>query len=98
MSIIELWVQHTNSRFPVGYGGRDVNGICVTSIDTYISGCLSSYVKKEDAKIDLDNYQLLQKCQKDLETALPFLDDEAHEYFNRLFDMCSLVILEASIS
>jgi len=43
--LIELWIEHSEARFPNGYGGKDVKGVCVTSIDSNASGCIHSYMK-----------------------------------------------------
>ncbi len=98
MRITELCIEHSQAKFPEGYGGQDVNGVCVTSVDTYASGCISSYMKHERKSIDLERYQVLQKCKSELEEVLPFLDGEAFEYFGRLHEMCSIIVEEASVA
>jgi len=32
--LVELWLEHSEALFPKGYGGKDVNGICVTYLDS----------------------------------------------------------------
>ena len=98
MSISELWKEHSQARFPKGYGGTDVNGICVSSLDTYASGCISSYVNGQKDRIELEKYQRLVECRKQLEEVMPNVKGEAFQYFGRLHEMCSLVIVEASIA
>lgn len=98
MNITELWVEHSQARFPEDLGGKDVNGVCVTSIDSYAAGCISSYVGREGKSIDLERYQVLQKCKCDLEEVLPHLDGQALEYFDRLREMCAIIVSEASIA
>ncbi|RCU50571.1 hypothetical protein DU002_09130 [Corallincola holothuriorum] len=98
MSITELWLDHSQSRFPKGYGGNDVNGVSVTSVDTYATGCIGSYIGHERKSIDLERYQVLQKCKSELEEVLPYVDGEAFIYFGRLHEMCSAIITEASIA
>lgn len=98
MNISELWIAHSESRFPSKYGGRDVNGVCVTSVDSYVSGCVSSYVSKESSEIDLERFQVLSSSKAKLELALPYIEESAYEYFSRLHEMCSLIINEAKIA
>jgi len=96
--LIELWIEHSEARFPNGYGGKDVKGVCVTSIDSNASGCIHSYMKSNTKDVSLEHYQILQKSKDDLESILKFLDAEAFEYFSRLHDICSLIIVEAGIT
>lgn len=98
MNVSELWIAHSGSRFPSGYGGREVNGVCVTSVDSYVSGCVSVYVSKESSKIDLERYQVLSNSKNQLELVLPHIKECAYEYFSRLHEMCCLIINEAEVS
>ena len=98
MNISEMWILHSESRFPKGYGGRDVNGICVTSIDTYVSGCVSSYMRYDNKSIDVERHITLQNSKNDLEKVLPYLEEEAREYFERLYEMCCVILKEAVIA
>jgi len=95
--LMELWSEHSVARFPKGYGGTDVNGICVSSLDTYATGCISTYVGKNSGHLDVERFLILQKCQKELALILPDVDKKAYEYFNRLHQLCLLVIDEAVI-
>ena len=95
VSLAELWVQHSRAEFPSGYGGEDVRGICVTSLDTYASGCISRYIKKHNNIIDKECYQILQKCIVDLEHILPCLEGDSLVYFSTLHEMCTLIVKEA---
>jgi hypothetical protein len=98
MDIAEIWIIHEQSQFPVGLGGKDINGVCVTSVDTYASGCISSYIKHDDKLIDIEKYQILQKCKKEIEIILPALESESYIYFSRLYEMCKIIIQEAKIA
>ena len=98
MNISELWIAHSESRFPSGYGGREVNGVCVTSVDSYVSGCVSTYVSKESNKIDLERFQILRHSKAQLEIVLPHMEGSAYEYFSRLHEMCDSIIEEAEIA
>ena len=96
--LVELWMEHSQARFPKGYGGKDVNGICVTSLDSSAAGCIHSFMRSNTKDISLEHYQILQKSKDDLASILKSLDGEAFQYFSRLHDICSLIIVEASIT
>ncbi len=96
--LIELWMEHSEALFPKGYGGKDVNGICVTYLDRNASGCIHSYMKSNTNDISLEHHQILQKSKDDLANILKYLDDESLQYFSRLHDICGLIISEASIT
>lgn len=94
----ELWVSHSDVRFPQGYGGIDVNGVCVTSVDSAAAGCISSYMGKESHFFDIERTQILMKCKSEIELALPAIEGEAYEYFSRLHELCHLVLTESEIA
>lgn len=94
----ELWVSHSGAKFPQGYGGIDVNGICITSVDSAAAGCISSYMSKESRSLDIERTQILTRCKSDLELALPAIEGEAYEYFSRLHELCHLVLTESEIA
>jgi hypothetical protein len=96
--LIELWKEHSEATFPNGYGGKDVSGICVTNLDSNASGCIQSYMRSNSYDISLEHYQILQKSKVDLSSILKFLDGEAFQYFSRLYDICSLIIIEVGIT
>jgi hypothetical protein len=96
--ISQLWMEHQTKRFPKGYGGLEVNDICVVTIDTYAAGCIYTYVSKNEKSLDLERYQILQRCKVDLERVMSNLDGDALEYFDRLHEMCRLILKEASIT
>lgn len=98
MNIAEMWIEHGQAQFPPGYGGTDVNGVCVSSLDTFATGCISYYMGHERNDIDVERYLTLQKCKLDLEHVLPHVQDEALEYFGRLHELCNSIITEAGIT
>ncbi len=94
MTITDLWTEHAKTVFPESYAGKDVNGVCLTSLDTYAAGCISTYIQQNRKSIDFERYQVLQKCKANLEEVLPDLTGEARMYFIRLHEMCSIIIAE----
>ena len=93
----ELWQQHKLARFPVGYGGQYIHSICVTTVDTNATGCISSYVKRGAKSLDLDRVLVLMECRVELELLLKYLEGEASYYFCRLLDLCEHVLGEIDI-
>jgi hypothetical protein len=91
-------MEHSQAHFPNGYGGKDVNGICVTYLDANTSGCIDSYMKSNTKDISIEHYQILEKSKIDLASILKDIDQDAFEYFNRLHSICSLIVGEASIT
>jgi len=99
-TLIELWMEHSQSKFPSGYGGIDVNEVCVSSVDTYAAGCIHSYMRKDGNTLGFERVQILRKAKDDLEKVLfsPSLSDEANDYFSRLHEICHLIIAEVNIA
>jgi len=98
LNISELWIAHSELSFPVGYGGKEIAGVCVSSIDTYASGCISSYVKSKSKRISVDHFQILQNCKRELYQVLSEnLDSYASNYFQQLYNMCETIPIEAKI-
>ena len=97
ISIQDLWREHRKSLFPKGYGGIDINGICISSLDTYVSGCISTYVNRNDGMLDLDRMLILRKSKIQLESILKLLEDDALIYFGRLHELTRLIVNEAKI-
>ena len=98
MNLSELWAEHCKDTFPQGFGDKDVSGVCVTSIDGYVSGCVSSYLKHKEKSVNVEQYQRLQKCGMELEKVLLCTTGEPNKYFSRLYKMCNLVIANVSVA
>ena len=96
--LFELWLEHSQARFPHGYGGKDVNGVCVTYLDANASGCIDSYMKKNTKDISIEHYLILEKSKIAIASILKNIDQDALDYFNRLHSICSLIVAEASIT
>jgi hypothetical protein len=78
-----MWDEWKTIPFPSDYSGKDVAGICVTSLDTYAAGCIHTFISR---KGHLDDWRVsvLEKCRMELETVVPNLDGEARTYFKNL--------------
>ena len=94
----ELWYEHSKMVFPKGLCGKEINGVCVTTLDAKVAGCIDSYVKSGNGQLTITHYQLLEASKGNLESILKYLDAESLEYFRRLHKICSLVTAEASVT
>jgi hypothetical protein len=77
--------------FPSEYGGKDVAGICVTSVDTFAAGCIDTFVSRQ-GRLDEKRIKVLESCKTDLEVIVNSLDGEARIYFDKLLLLCRRVL------
>ncbi len=54
-----------------------VNGVCVTSVGTNATECISTYIKNKNRKLNLKVILILRKSKNKLESVLPAVTDEA---------------------
>jgi hypothetical protein len=85
-----LWNEFKKMPFPDGYAGKDVNGICVTSLDTFAAGCISAYTS--NGNLDRNRIQVLKSCLDDLDLILPELSEHPKKYFLSLKQICVEII------
>ena len=86
-----LWRQHYGAPFPKGLAGKEVSGIDVTSLDSFATGCIDTFLHN-GGKLDLGRTALLGLCYRDLSVALTKLAGERRDYFARLETMARLVL------
>jgi hypothetical protein len=85
------WNEWKRIPFPSEYGGKDVAGICVTSLDTFAAGCIDTFVSR-NGRLDNQRISVLEKCKNDLEVVVNSLDGNAHTYFNDLLLLSKRVL------
>jgi hypothetical protein len=78
-----MWDEWQAIPFPAEYGGKDVVGICVTSLDTFAAGCIDTFICRK-GHLDKRRISVLEGCKNDLEVVVPSLDGDARTYFNNL--------------
>jgi hypothetical protein len=81
--IRKMWNEWKAMPFPSEYGGKDVAGICVTSLDTFAAGCIDTFVSR-NGRLDKRRISVLENCKDDLEVVVNSLDGNARVYFNYL--------------
>jgi hypothetical protein len=89
--IRRLWDEWKTIPFPSGFAGQEVEGFCVTSIDTFAAGCIDTFVSSK-GRLDEPRIKVLQQCRNELEIVVKTLDGNARTYFNDLLVLCRRVL------
>jgi hypothetical protein len=80
--IESAWNAHYFRPFPRECAGTVVDGVCLTSCDTFLAGCISNFV--ENGTLDLERTDAVASVCADLERVMPRLSGEARAYFSEL--------------
>jgi hypothetical protein len=86
-----MWEEWQSIPFPSDYSGKDVEGICVTSLDTYAAGCVHTFIFHRSS-FDPWRLSVLEKCKGELEIVLKKLDGGAKDYFGKLLELSEKVL------
>jgi len=86
-----MWVEWKVIPFPSDYSGKDVENICVVSLDSYTAGCIDTFLSRKGS-LDAERISILKKCEKDLETVTTKLEGDAKLYFEQLLQMTQKVL------
>ena len=78
--LVERWSHFRERPFPHGWGGAEVAGVCLVSLDSAMAGLVSSYVERR-RKFRPGGIDLLRRLHNDPRRVLPSLTDEAADYF-----------------
>ena len=90
--IVELWNIHLTSKFPHGYGGKNIDGIELALLDGDVAGCILSFIEN-NGRLDLWRTAILGICYRDLTIVMTSqLSGEAQEFFSRLETLSNLVL------
>ncbi len=89
--IEKLWLEFYKLPFPSGLAGEDVNGICVTSLDTFTAGCIDTFVSKK-GRLDKKRKAILIECQNQLEIVVDNLADEPKVYYEKLLTLTNKIL------
>jgi hypothetical protein len=92
-AINRLWQEHSAAPYPKGLAGKLIASVDVTTLDTYVAGCVSTFLSRE-GNLDLWRTAILGLCYRELGQALPGLQGEGRTYFMRL-DALARMVLEA---
>lgn len=83
--IESAWNLHYFRPFPRECVGAEVDGVCLTSCDTFLAGCISCFV--ENGALDQERARVVATVSADLERVMPRLSGEAHAYFSELLTL-----------
>ncbi len=75
-----MWKEFEALPFPENLAGKDVNNICVTSLDSAAAGILSGF----DGLLSQSRREILASCLEELDKILPELDEDEKAYFQLL--------------
>ena len=86
-----LWNAHEGAPFPSGIAGLEIEDEDLVSLDTYISGCISSFCGSR-GRLDEDKIKILTKCHASLTKVLPMLTGDARAYYSRLHQISQSIL------
>lgn len=89
--IEEMWDEWKALPFPSEYAGKEVGGVCVTSLDSYAAGCIETFVSR-GGSLDAGRVSILEGCERELEAVVKSLDGDARRYFERLLRITEQVL------
>lgn len=87
----ELYEEHRQAAFPRRLIVADANGVEMVSLDSNVSGCVSTWLGN-GGRIDDLRWNLLADCEQKLNRAIPALDGYEASYYRRLLDMTVLIL------
>ena len=90
--IRKLWQEHSAAGFPMGYAGKEINGIDLPFLDAEITGCIRMYMSGLD--LDARRLKTLRERLIDLNNIVLLLEGEDVPYFNRLRELADLLLQE----
>lgn len=93
MSEIErLWDEFCSQSFPEVIAGREIRGICITSVDSFVAGCISTFI--QNGGLDPEKIRILENCLEDLEKVMDELNGSNRKYFLKLQALGNTVVKE----
>jgi len=89
-----MWDEWKALPFPAEYAGKEVEGVCVASLDSYAAGCIDTFVARRGS-LDAERVSILEGCKRELEAVLKSLDGDARSYFGHLLHLTEKVLTVA---
>ena len=93
--IEEAWNEFQSEPFPEGCAGLEIEGIELTSLDTFAAGCIDAFIASR-VRLDPDRLTVLSRCSEELGIVVKNLDGEARSYFERLRLLTAKVLASAA--
>ena len=88
--IRDLWKEHKSAQFPKGFAGKDISGIDFVLIDSYVAGCVTTFLGR--GNLNLYQTAILGLSYRNLSYVIPVISEEGKEYFWRLERLAELVL------
>lgn len=88
--IRELWTEHHNAPFPIGFRAKDVSGIDFVVLDADVAGCVETFLRR--GNLNLYQTAVLGLSYRNLSYVVPIINDEGRQYFQRLERLSELVL------
>ncbi len=85
------YIEFENVPFPVGLGGKEINGVEVVMIDTYAAGLINSYAHS-NTELSPSQYVLLMEVWNDLNMIMDDLPEYGKAYFQTLYHLVEEVL------
>ncbi len=86
-----LWNERKTLSFPSELVGEELAGICVTSLDTFTSGCIDTFVNNKGF-LDNKRVLILKQCKTDLMIVIQYLKNNPTAYFKELLSLTNKVL------
>lgn len=93
MDIERSWSDFRSRPFPDDWVGEEIDGICVTSVDSFAAGCIDTFLSN-GRTLESGRIEILHRCSTELRRILPQLDGQARDYFGHLDDLVTGVLNE----
>ncbi|HEY9402309.1 MAG TPA: hypothetical protein VIQ24_06425 [Pyrinomonadaceae bacterium] len=89
--IKKMWGDFQARPFPEDCAGASIEGVDLTSLDTFAAGCIDTFVERK-GRLDSRRISILRKCSKELEVVVKNLNGEARSYFEQLQSLSEKVL------
>lgn len=91
-NIKSLWDEFSSQPFPDDIAGKEIEGVCLTTVDSFTVGCVSTFI--QDKRLDSERVRILKDCLEDLEKVISELKDSNRNYFMKLQALGNAVLEE----
>ncbi|MCP4249968.1 MAG: hypothetical protein GY778_23245 [bacterium] len=89
--LVDRWSHFEQRAFPSGWGGAEVDGICLVMLDADMAAMVSSYVERR-RQFRPGGIENLRRLHDDLRRVLPSLTGEAADYFAEWDDLVATTL------
>ncbi|MGJ8653742.1 MAG: hypothetical protein ACSHX8_10750 [Opitutaceae bacterium] len=91
----QQWNEFMTLEFPENLAGKEIDGICITLLDSSLAGCISSAL---GSNLTEGEEGILKSCLNNLESVYPKMDTQGKEYFSLLRTLAIKALESESIT